>query len=72
MNKGRRHQLKMLKLKKRLQNYGAKPGDTGNFHAFRTTGKPCSCHLCSPYRYAKGIKKEEYGAKRFEIAQSGI
>jgi len=73
MNKGRRHQLKMLKFKKRLRNYGAKPGNAGsNFHVFRTTGKPCSCFLCSPYKYAKGVKKEEYVAKRFEIAQSGI
>lgn len=70
MNKARRHQLKMLKFKKRLRNYGKKLSEGDSFHVFRTTGKPCSCHLCSPYRYAKGIKKYEYKEKQFAITQS--
>jgi|GEM_PF-3322063 len=64
--------IKNAEIKKAPAELRCKTGGYGQFPCFRTTGKPCSCHLCSPYRYAKGIKKEEYGAKRFEIAQSGI
>lgn len=32
------------KYKKRLSNYGLKSGN----YALKTTGKPCSCAMCSP------------------------
>lgn len=50
MNKARRHELKMLKYKKRLKQLNLKAGE-GRFNCFRTTGKPCSCAVCSPYKY---------------------
>lgn len=39
-NKGRRHELKMLKYKKRLAKYGLKEGPNCNFYAFRSHGAP--------------------------------
>ena len=50
MNKARRHELKMLKYKKRLKNYQLKEGE-GNFYSFRSHGKPCSCFICSHSKY---------------------
>lgn len=47
MNKGRRNELRELHYKRRLLNYGIKDDSAGNFHAFKTTGKPCSCYACS-------------------------
>ncbi len=46
MNKALRHQLKMLKYKRRLKLYGLKEGE-GKFYAYRSHGKPCSCSFCS-------------------------
>ena len=46
MNKHRRHELKMLKYKKRLRNYQIKDDSKGNFYAFRSHGAPCSCYAC--------------------------
>lgn len=45
MNKGRRHELKMLKYKKRLKQLGLKEGE-GKFYAYRSHGAPCSCMVC--------------------------
>jgi hypothetical protein len=56
MNKARRHELKMLKLKKRLKKYGLLYA-TGNFYAFRSHGKPCSCWLCRNEKYNRAKEK---------------
>lgn len=70
MNKGRRHELKMLKHKKRLKNYRLE-GETGNFYAFRSHGKPCSCALCSPGKVlTNGVKKKEQNETCFQISNS--
>lgn len=67
MNKARRHELKMLKYKKRINILAAKSksikaylnGDSINVncYALRTTGKPCSCEMCSPYKYNRAKEK---------------
>ena len=56
MDKARRTQLKLLKFKKRLKLYGIKITDLGNHNAFRTTGKPCSCFMCSPIKFSRKKK----------------
>lgn len=67
MNKGRRHELKMLKYKKRLKNLGLNEGD-GCFVKYRTTGKPCSCWCCQPEKMkVNGLKKKEYKEFMFQI-----
>ena len=52
MNKHERHLKKITKYKKRLLNYCLKNKD-GKFHSLKTTGKPCSCFMCSPYKFRK-------------------
>jgi hypothetical protein len=69
MNKARRHELKMLHYKRRLRIYGAKSRSIKqylngnsinvNCNALRTTGKPCSCAGCSPYKYDRAKEKEK-------------
>jgi len=60
MNKGHRHEIKMLKYKKRLDKYGLKEGE-GKLFAFRSHGAPCSCHICSHTKYKRAeIKKIRY------------
>lgn len=56
MNKARRHELKMLKFKKRLKLYGL-VGSTGNLYAFRSHGKPCSCSICRNEKYSRAAVK---------------
>lgn len=59
MNKARRHELKMLKYKKRLEIIGLlsektlkNPKGVGNHDipynltGYRNSGKPCSCYAC--------------------------
>lgn len=53
MNKQERKLKGYYKFKKRLANHNllksmTNPEWKGNLHAFKTTGKPCSCILCSP------------------------
>lgn len=55
MNKGRRHELKMLKYKKRLNQIGLKP--SSGTHAFRSHGKPCSCFVCRDQKYRESRQK---------------
>lgn len=55
MNKKRRFELKMLKFKKRLKQLGLTLKQ-GNFHAYITSGKPCSCYLCSPNKFSRKQK----------------
>jgi len=54
MNKGRRHELKMLKYKRRLKLYGLKEAPNANLHAFRSHGAPCSCWACKGEKYKRG------------------
>lgn len=59
MNKARRHELKMLKYKKRLKQLGLKEGDRCNFNAYRSHGKPCSCSVCKSPKYNRALVKRE-------------
>ncbi len=43
MNKLERRLKGFYKYKKRLKNY-----DRSDSYVLKTTGKPCSCYLCSP------------------------
>lgn len=52
MDKATRHELKMLKYKKRINQLGLNNAD-GKFYAYRSHGKPCSCFMCSPYKYER-------------------
>jgi hypothetical protein len=59
MNKLERHRLKMVRFKRRLKNLGIKTIE--KYHLYRTTGKPCSCSMCSPLKYSRKIKhKNKY------------
>lgn len=49
-NKGRRQELTMLKFKKRLKQLNLKVGE-GNFYAYKSHGKPCSCFFCKNKKY---------------------
>lgn len=49
MDKARRHELKMLKYKKRVNQLGLNNAN-GNFYAYRSHGAPCSCCGCSQHR----------------------
>jgi len=40
--------------RKRLKKYGFNESD--GQHAFRTTGKPCSCYMCRNERYNRKQK----------------
>jgi hypothetical protein len=61
MNKARRNELKMLKFKRRLKNRGIVDNTSINTNCFRTTGKPCSCYLCSSRSYKiTGEKKKQF------------
>lgn len=67
MNKGRRHELKMLKFKKRLKLYGLKP-EEGKYYSFRSHGAPCSCGVCRGEKFSRPElvrrTKEELEASR--------
>jgi hypothetical protein len=70
MDKARRHELKMLHFKRRLKIYFAKSGSINEYlkgnvinvnnNALRTTGKPCSCECCSPYKYNRAKEKRKF------------
>lgn len=57
MNKGRRHELKMLKYRKRLKQLGLREGPNKNFYAYRSHGHPCSCWMCSHLKYSRAEAK---------------
>lgn len=61
MNKHRRHEIKMLKYKKRLKNFGIKDDTKGNYYAFRSHGAPCSCSACQQKEdsYDRAKEKEK-------------
>ncbi len=58
MNKHRRHELKMLKYKKRLHNLNLKEGE-GKFYSYRSHGAPCSCFMCSHSKYDRAQEKSK-------------
>ena len=53
MNKGRRQELTKLKHKKRC---AARSIDPKKNYQYKAQTKPCSCWLCSPYKYDRSIK----------------
>lgn len=59
MNKGRRHELKMLKYKRRLNNFGLKETPNSNLTAYRSHGSPCSCFICSNDKYNRAKMKRD-------------
>jgi len=65
MNKGRRNELTRLKFKKRLEQLGLKQED-GNLFCYKTSGKPCSCEMCSPYKYKRTEKHKGNFEENFE------
>lgn len=75
MNKQERKLKGQAKFKKRLKNHGitseiSKEGYSSpqkgsrniNFNCYRTTGKPCSCSMCSP---GKIEEKAKYKFNKF-------
>jgi hypothetical protein len=65
MNKARRHELKMLKYKKRLKQLGFKESAKSNLFAYRSHGTPCSCYMCSPYKYNRAkMKKMDFDGSK--------
>jgi len=57
MNKGRRHELKMLKYKKRLKQLSLTESPNANLYAYRSHGQPCSCYMCSGLKYNRAKEK---------------
>lgn len=56
-NKGERQRKTQLKYKKRLKNLGLKETEpNSNYHCYKSTGKPCSCPMCSPEKYNRTEK----------------
>lgn len=56
MNKGRRTELTKLKHKKRLNALGL---SDGKYYCYKAQGKPCSCMMCSPYKYSRKAKHKK-------------
>lgn len=51
MNKGLRHILKIKKYKQRLYKLHIWDDSKGNYFAFRSHGKPCSCWACKDKKF---------------------
>lgn len=64
MDKGRRNELTKLKFKKRLSQVGLSMEDVykpkNNLWAYKSTGKPCSCYMCSGVKYDRAKEKSEW------------
>lgn len=58
MNKRLRQVMTQLKFKKRLRQLGLL-GKEGKYYCYKSTGKPCSCPLCSPEKYNRKIKHKK-------------
>jgi len=57
MNKGRREEIAQLKKKKRIkQQFSPLILDGRHLNVYKTTGKPCSCYLCSGEKYNRKRK----------------
>lgn len=52
MNKGRRNELRDLKWARRLKSLGLKRVNDRDYICYRDQGKPCSCAMCSPRKWA--------------------
>jgi len=68
MNKRERWLKGNFKFKKRLKNLRLSLNDpNSNYNCYRTTGKPCSCPMCSPSKlgdkrkYKVKYKKQIFG-----------
>jgi len=65
MNKLERRLKSKTKFKQRLKKYGISENeikkDPRAYSCFRTTGKPCSCYMCSPGKY--GEERPKYYQK---------
>lgn len=53
MNKGRRNEITKLKHIKRCKNLGLLPEKN---YCYKAQAVPCSCKLCSPFKYSRKIK----------------
>lgn len=59
MNKGRRHELKMLRFKRRMKKLRPLAISAGgNYHAYRSHSTPCSCWCCRGDKYSRSKEKE--------------
>lgn len=58
-NKHIRNLIKENNYKQRLKKYGIK----GNDYTLKTTGKPCSCAMCSPNKVEE---KAKYRLNKFD------
>ncbi len=56
MNKYERRLKGFYKYKKRLRNYSSRGA---NYYILKTTGKPCSCYMCSPKKNEDKAKYQE-------------
>jgi len=60
-NKGRRNEITKLKWKKRISflrtQYNVE--EPAKLYCYKTTGKPCSCPMCSPYKYDRNEKHKK-------------
>lgn len=71
MNKGLRHKVKVWGYIRRLRRLGlydsgrvVNPRGVGyNLTGFRSSGKPCSCDMCSYSKYKRSkVREDVYGA----------
>ena len=68
MNKKERVLKGWYKFKKRLTNIGLwneKDKPENNLNCYRTTGKPCSCLMCSGLKYSR---KEKHKNKQYDTS----
>lgn len=54
-DKGHREQVTQRKLKARLKTLSL-PDDEVKHFCYKAQAKPCSCYLCSPYKYSRKVK----------------
>jgi len=53
MDKARREEIARLKHIKRCKALRLKPEE---HYCYKAQGKPCSCYMCSPYKYNRNVK----------------
>lgn len=58
MDKARRHELKMLKYKKRIEKYGISHLPAECLYGYRSHGKPCSCSVCAQPKYDRAKERK--------------
>lgn len=69
MNKKERQNLKETKYKKRLRQLGLE-NQKGNFFAYKSHGKPCSCKWCRDSKYRETRRTEKINVLNGEIRES--